>query len=271
MEGIWDKVYDLGALYGLKIISAVAILVLGRLVVGIFTSVIGRLMKNSKTDPTLMKFIISISKVALMTFIAIAALGSLGVQTASFVAVIGAAGLAVGFALQGSLANFASGVMLIIFRPYKGGDYVEAGGTSGSVESIQIFNTVLKTPDNKLVIIPNSKITGDMITNYSAMDKRRIDMVFGIGYGDDIRAAKRILDEIISGDERILKDPAPVVAVLELGDSSVNFAVRPWVKTSDYWSVYFDLTEKVKLTFDSRGISIPFPQRDVHIHQVSAA
>lgn len=271
MEGIWDKIYSLGALYGLKIISAIAILILGRLAVGIFTSIIGRLMKNSKMDPTLMKFIISMSKVALMTFVVIAALGSLGVQTASFVAVIGAAGLAVGFALQGSLANFASGVMLIIFRPFKGGDYVEAGGTSGSVESIQIFNTVLKTPDNKLVIVPNSKITGDKITNYSAMDKRRIDMVFGIGYGDDIRVAKSILDEIITADERILKDPAPVVAVLELGDSSVNFAVRPWVKTSDYWSVYFDLTEKVKLTFDSRGISIPFPQRDVHLHQVTTA
>jgi small conductance mechanosensitive channel len=206
-----------------------------------------------------------------MTFIIISALGALGVQTASFIAIIGAAGLAVGFALQGSLANFASGVMLIIFRPFKSGDYVEAGGTSGSVEAIQIFNTTLKTPDNKKVIVPNSQITGDKIVNYSAMDKRRIDLVFGIGYDDNIRQAKEILEKIITEDSRILKDPAPVIAVLELGDSSVNFAVRPWVNTADYWAVYFDITEKVKLTFDENNISIPYPQTDVHIHQVTAA
>jgi len=271
LENLWDQLYGFGVVYGTKIIGAIAILVLGRIGVGIFTSVISRLMIKSKVDVTLSKFVINISKIALMTFIIISALGALGVQTASFIAIIGAAGLAVGFALQGSLANFASGVMLIIFRPFKGGDYVEAGGTSGSVESIQIFNTTLKTPDNKMVIVPNSQITGDKIVNYSAMERRRIDMVFGIGYDDSIKRAKEILERIISGDERILKDPAPVIAVLELGDSSVNFAVRPWVNTSDYWAVYFDITEKVKLAFDENNISIPFPQRDVHIHQVSAA
>jgi len=271
LENLWNGLYTFGAQYGMKIIGAIAILVLGRIGVGIFTSIIGRLMKKGKVDDTLSKFVINISKIALMTFVIISALGALGIQTASFIAIIGAAGLAVGFALQSSLANFASGVMLIIFKPFKSGDYVEAGGTSGSVEAIQIFNTTLKTPDNRMVIVPNSQITGDKIINYSAMDKRRIDLVFGIGYDDDIRTAKEILEKIIADDKRILKDPAPVVAVLELADSSVNFAVRPWVKTSDYWSVYFDITEKVKLTFDEKRISIPFPQRDVHIHQVGAA
>ena len=160
--------------------------------------------------------------------------------------------------------------MLIIFRPFKAGDYVEAGGSAGSVEAISIFNTVLKTPDNCKVIIPNSKVTGDNIVNYSAMEMRRIDLVFGIGYGDNLRLAKETLNEIIAADSRILKDPEPTVAVLELADSSVNFAVRPWVKTADYWAVYFDLTEKIKLTFDQKGISIPFPQTDVHVHQVVA-
>lgn len=271
MENLWNQLYTFGALYGTKIIGAIAILVLGRIGVGIFTSIVGRLMKKAKVDPTLTKFITSMSKIALMTFVIISALGALGVQTASFIAIIGAAGLAVGFALQGSLANLASGVMLIIFRPFKSGDYVEAGGTSGSVESVQIFNTTLKTPDNKKVIVPNSQITGDKITNYSAMDKRRIDFVFGIGYDDNIKTAKGILEKIIAEDNRILKDPAPVIAVLELGESSVNFAVRPWVNTADYWPVYFDITEKVKLTFDENNISIPYPQSDVHIHQVTAA
>jgi small conductance mechanosensitive channel len=203
-----------------------------------------------------------------MTFVIVAAIGTLGVQTTSFVAVLGAAGLAVGFALQGSLSNFAAGVMLIVFRPFKAGDYVEAGGTAGSVQEVSIFTTVMKTPDNKKVIIPNSQITGGSITNYSAMETRRVDMVFGIGYGDNIKQAKDTLEQILAADERILKDPAPTIAVSELADSSVNFVVRPWVKTADYWAVYFDLTEKVKLTFDEKGISIPFPQQDVHMHQV---
>jgi small conductance mechanosensitive channel len=192
------------------------------------------------------------------------------VETTSFIAILGAAGLAVGFALQGSLSNFAAGVMLIIFRPFKSGDFIEAGGTIGVVEAIQIFNTVLRTPDNKMVIVPNSNITGGNITNYSAKEDRRIDMVFGIGYDDDLKKAKEILERLISEDSRILKDPAPTVAVSELADSSVNFVVRPWVKTSDYWAVYWDFTEKVKLTFDAEGISIPYPQQDVHMHQVAA-
>jgi small conductance mechanosensitive channel len=267
MEKVWDTLINLGAAYGTKIVGAILILIIGRIVVKIIARVIRKLMQRSNTDETLTKFVVSLSRIALMTFVFIAAIGTLGVQTASFVAVIGAAGLAIGFALQGSLSNFASGVMLIIFRPFKAGDYVEAGGSSGSVEAIQIFNTIMKTPDNKKVIIPNSQVTGGSITNYSAMDTRRIDMVFGIGYDDDIKKAKETLEQIVNADSRILKDPAPTIAVSELADSSVNFIVRPWVKTADYWGVYFDLLEKVKLTFDEKGISIPFPQTDVHLFQ----
>lgn len=267
MEKILDTLADLATRYGAKIVGAILILIIGRIVVGIIANIIGKLMQRSNADPTLTKFVVSLTRIALMTFVFIAAIGTLGVQTASFVAVIGAAGLAIGFALQGSLANFASGVMLIIFRPFKAGDYVEAGGTAGSVEAIHIFNTIMKTPDNKKVIMPNSQVTGGSITNYSAMDTRRVDLVFGIGYNDDIRKAKDVLQQIVNEDSRVLKDPAPTIAVSELADSSVNFVVRPWVKTADYWGVYFDLTEKVKLSFDEKGISIPFPQNDVHLYQ----
>ena len=271
MEQVWDKLYDWATLYGLKIIGAIAIIVIGRIVAGIIASIVKKLLRKSNTDETLSGFLVSMTRIALMTFIFIAALGTLGVQTASFVAILGAAGLAVGFALQGSLSNFAAGVMIMIFRPFTKGDYVEAGGTAGSVQGVRLFSTVLHTPDNKKVIVPNSKITGDNIINYSAQENRRVDLVFGIGYGDDIKLAKDTLVQILDEDPRVLKDPAPTVAVSELADSSVNFVVRPWVKTADYWAVYFDITEKVKLTFDQKGISIPFPQQDVHMHQVTAA
>jgi small conductance mechanosensitive channel len=266
MEGIYDKLTEWGALYGTRVIGAIAILVIGRIATGILSGIVRRLLNRANVDITLTKFLVSLTRIGLLTFIIVAAVSTLGVETTSFIAVLGAAGLAVGFALQGSLSNFASGVMLVIFRPFKAGDYVEAGGSAGVVEEVRIFNTVLKTPDNKKVIIPNSKITGDNIVNYSAKEMRRIDLVFGIGYGDDIRKAKQVLQQILAADERILTDPAPTIGVLELGDSSVNFAVRPWVKTADYWAVYFDLTEKVKLTFDEQSISIPFPQRDVHTY-----
>lgn len=269
MEDIWTVLVDWAKAYGWNVIGAIAILFFGRIVVGILTGVFKRLMTKAEVDQTLAKFVSSITKIALMTFVIIAALGTLGVQTASFVAIIGAAGLAVGFALQGSLSNFASGVMLIIFRPFKAGDYIEGGGTAGVVESIQIFNTILKTPDNKQVIVPNSGMTGGNIINYSAKEIRRVDLVFGIGYGDDIKAAKETLEKIVKGHKLVLQDPAPTIAVSELGDSSVNFVVRPWVKTPDYWTVVFDITEEVKLTFDKQGISIPFPQRDIHVHNVA--
>jgi small conductance mechanosensitive channel len=267
VETIINQISELATAYGMRILGALAILIIGRILIGIIVGIVRRLLVKSKTDDTLVKFLASLTKIFLLVFVVLAALGTLGVQTASFVAVIGAAGLAIGFALQGSLANFAAGVMLIIFRPYKAGDYIEAGGTAGSVEEIGIFHTLFKTPDNKEVIVPNSKITSDNITNYSAKETRRLDLVFGIGYGDDIKKAKEVLGRLLSEDERVLKDPAPTIAVLELGDSSVNFAVRPWCKTSDYWGLYFDLTERVKLAFDAEGVSIPFPQRDVHLFQ----
>ncbi|MBN2321156.1 MAG: mechanosensitive ion channel [Acidobacteria bacterium] len=267
MEKVWNTVQT----SGFNIIAAVVILIVGRILVGIIAGVIQRQMVKRKAEDTLTKFLVSLTRIGLMTFVVIAAIRQLGVETNSFVAIIGAAGLAVGFALQGTLANFAAGVMLIIFKPFKVGDYVEGGGSAGTVDAVQIFNTIFKTPDNKKVIIPNSKLTGDNITNYSAMEQRRIDMVFGIGYDDDIKKAKATLERIIGEDERILKDPAPTVAVSELGDSSINFVVRPWVKTADYWAVYFDVTEKVKLTFDAEGISIPFPQRDIHMYQEEKA
>lgn len=265
MQEYLDVIKDWAALYGLKVVGAIAIFIIGRLVIRVIARALRGVLERTGTDPTLAKFLIALTRIALLTFVIIAALGTLGVETASFIAIIGAAGLAVGFALQGSLANFASGVMLIIFRPLKVGDYVEAGGAAGSVEEVHIFNTILRSPDNRKIIVPNSKITSDTITNYSANEKRRIDLVFGIGYGDDIKKAKDILVALCKEDSRILDDPATTVAVSELGDSSVNFVCRPWVKTADYWAVYFDLTEKVKLTFDREGISIPFPQRDVHL------
>ena len=205
----------------------------------------------------------------MLLVVIIASLNQLGVDTTSLIALIGAAGLAVGLALQGTLQNFAAGVMLIIFRPFKTGDFVEAGGCAGIVENVSIFNTVMRTGDNKEVTIPNGAIYGGTITNYSAKPTRRVDLVFGIGYDDDIKKAKAILEQLMNDDERILSDPAPLVAVGELADSSVNFNVRPWVNSADYWGVYFDLTENVKLAFDAAGISIPYPQMDVHSQKVA--
>jgi small conductance mechanosensitive channel len=225
------------------------------------------MMEKREIDALLASFMSNIAYITLVAFVVIAALGQLGIQTTSFIAIIGAAGLAIGLSLQSSLSNFASGVMIIAFRPFKVGDFVEAGGVSGVVEGIQIFSTQMRTGDNKAIIVPNSNITGGNITNYSAKDTRRVDMVFGIGYDDDIKKAKDILSKLMEDDERILKDPEPLVAVSELADSSVNFVVRPWVKAEDYWSVMFDYTETVKLTFDKEGISIPYPQQDVHLHK----
>jgi len=270
-QSTWESVNGFITAYGFKVIGAILIFIIGRIVIGIISSAIRKVMKRSDVDETLTKFIISLTRMALLTLLIIIIIDKLGVETTSFAAVIAAAGLAIGLALQGSLSNFAAGVMLMIFRPFKAGDYVEAGGSAGAVESVQIFVTVLNTPDNKKVIIPNSQITGGNITNFSAHDTRRVDMVFGIGYGDDIKKAKDILNRILSEDDRVLKDPAPTVAVSELADSSVNFVVRPWVKTSDYWGMYFDTHQKVKETFDAEGISIPFPQRDIHMFQDDAA
>jgi small conductance mechanosensitive channel len=267
MEQVMVKLQEWIALYGLKVIAAVAILIIGRYVAIGIRAVVRRLLQKSHVDEMLISFITSLTYVAMMAFIIIAAIGQLGVQTASFVAVIGAAGLAIGLALQGSLANFAAGVLMIIFKPIKVGDYIEAGGASGTVEEIGIFTTELKTPDNKKVILPNSKITGDNIVNYTAKDQRRVDIVAGVSYNDNLDKVRKVLEQILSQDDRVLKDPAPTITVLELADSSVNFAVRPWVKTEDYWDVFFATQEKIKKRFDAEGISIPFPQQDVHIYR----
>jgi small conductance mechanosensitive channel len=226
------------------------------------------IMERRNVDALLASFMSNIAYVALVAFVIIAALSHLGIQTTSFIAIIGAAGLAIGLSLQNSLSNFASGVMIIAFRPFKVGDFIEAGGISGVVEGIQIFSTQMRTGDNKAIIVPNSNITGGNITNYSTKDTRRVDMVFGIGYNDDLKKAKELLMELVQSDKRILKEPEPLVAVSELADSSVNFVVRPWTKKEDYSAVKFDFTEAVKLRFDEEGISIPYPQQDVHVHTI---
>jgi small conductance mechanosensitive channel len=253
--------------WGLNILFALLIFIVGKYLVGVITRLVKKLMEKAHMDKILVNFIGSIIKTVLLLFVVIAALDQLGVNTTSLIALIGAAGLAIGLALQGSLQNLASGVMLIVFRPFRDGDFVEAGGTMGVVEEIGIFTTKMRTGDNKEVIVPNGQIFGGIITNYSKRDTRRVDMVFGIGYGDDILKAKEVITGIIEADERILKDPAPLIAVGELADSSVNFNVRPWVKSGDYWGVYFDLNEKIKMAFDKNGISIPFPQMDVHLEK----
>jgi small conductance mechanosensitive channel len=259
------------ALYGLKIIAAIVIFVVGRWVARALRNVIKKMMAKSDVDETLISFVGNLTYITLLAFVIIAALNQLGIQTTSFIAVIGAAGLAIGLALQGSLANFAAGVLMIIFRPFTAGDYIEGAGVAGVVEEIHIFATQLKTPDNKTIIVPNAKMMGDNITNYSTKDTRRVDMVIGVGYGDDLKKVREILEDILAKDDRILEDPAPTIGVLELGDNSVNFAVRPWVKTEDYWGAYFDVTETVKRRFDEEGISIPYPQRDVHLYEYKEA
>ena len=265
------KGYELGTQFGVKILAALAIFIIGRWVVRYIKKLILRVMEKRDVDPTLIKFVANLAYVALLTFVIIAALGMLGIQTTSFIAVLGAAGLAVGLALQGSLSNFAAGVLMIIFRPFKVGDFIEGAGVVGVVEEIQIFTTQLITPDNKTIIIPNAKLTADNIVNFTAKGTRRADMVFGIGYEDDIDKARNIISEILSNEERILKDPPPQVAVSELADSSVNFVARPWVNAGDYWGVVFDVTEAVKKRFDAEGVGIPFPQRDVHLYEHKAA
>ena len=250
--------------WAINIVLALVIFIVGRIVVNIITSIVRTLLDRADMDDILIDFISSILRTALLLFVIIAALDQLGVDTTSLIALLGAAGLAVGLALQGSLQNFASGVMLIVFRPFKAGDFVEAGGVSGVVEKISIFSTMMRTGDNREIIVPNGSIYGGTITNFSARATRRIDMVFGIGYDDDLKKAQEILRNISDNDDRILKDPEVTIAVSELADSSVNFVVRPWVNSADYWAVKFDFTEKVKLTFDEQGISIPYPQMDVH-------
>jgi small conductance mechanosensitive channel len=264
---IVEMIKEVLALYGMKVVAAIAVVIIGRFVAKLAQKIIEKMMERAKQEQTLISFVSHLVYAALMAFVIIAALGKLGIQTASFVAILGAAGLAIGLALQGSLANFAAGVLMIIFKPFKVGDFIEGGGVAGVVEVIDIFTTQLKSPDNKQIIVPNAQMTGGNIVNYSSKGTRRVDLTAGIGYGDDIDKARGILEGIVAADERVLKDPTPTIAVSELGDSSVNFVVRPWVNTPDYWDVYFSMTEAIKKQFDANDISIPFPQRDVHLYE----
>ncbi|MDX1699829.1 MAG: mechanosensitive ion channel [Melioribacteraceae bacterium] len=267
MENYLKMVQDYLATYGIQVIEAVIILIVGLWIAKLITKGFNKALTNKGTDATLTKFFTAMVRIALITFVVIAAIDQAGIETMSFVAVLGGAGLAIGLALQGSLSNFASGVMLIIFKPIKVGDYIEGGGISGVVNEIGIFVTVLISPDNKVIYVPNTKLASDNIINYSQNETRRVDMVFGIGYSDDINKARDTINEVLKENQNILTNPAPKVSVLELADSSVNFAVRPWCKTEHYWDVYFDITEKIKKRFDAESIEIPFPQTDVHVHQ----
>lgn len=267
MQQFVEKAIEWASNSGISLITALLIFVFGIWVAKIFRGVTRRVLNKREVEPTLVKFGTNILYAILVIFVVTAALNNLGIQTTSIIAVLGAAGLAIGLALQSSLANFAAGVMILIFHPFRVGDFIEGGGVMGSVEELGIFVTHLKTPDNKSIFVPNGNLAGNNLTNFTRNDRRRMDLVVGVGYGEDVRKVREVLQGIISEDDRILKDPAPVVAVLELADSSVNFAMRPWVPTSEYWNIYWDLMEKIKLRLDEENIEIPFPQRDVHLHQ----
>ena len=268
--GLAGKVQELGTDFGIKALVAIVIFYVGRIIARMVSNGVRKLMVSQEVDKILQSFVSNLIYWALMTFVIIAAINQLGVQTTSLIAIMGAAGLAVGLALQGSLSNFAAGVLIVMFRPYKVGDFIEAAGVSGAVVQVQILTTILKTGDNKQIVVPNSAIMGSIITNYSANETRRVDLTVGVSYDDDLDKVRATIQELIDADERILEDPACQIAVAELADSSVNFAVRSWVKTGDYWGVYFDLTEAIKKRFDEEGISFPFPQQDVHLYQQTA-
>lgn len=255
-----------GLEFGVKILVAIVIFYVGRLVARMLTNTLHKLMQKQEVDKILETFVCNLAYWLVMLFVIIASINHIGIETTSLIAVMGAAGLAIGLALQGSLSNFAAGVLIVIFRPYRVGDFVEAAGVSGTILQVQILTTMMKTPDNKEIIVPNSQIMGSIITNYSANDTRRVDMTIGVSYSDDLDKVRKIIRELVDADDRILKDPACLIAVSELADSSVNFVVRPWVKTENYWAVKFELTEAIKKRFDLDDISIPFPQRDVHLY-----
>ena len=258
---------DLTRDHGPKLLLAIVTLLIGLWIIKIITRFTKKGLKKSKIDDSLGSFLASMFSIVLKILLVISVAGMIGIQMTSFIAILGAAGLAVGMALSGTLQNFAGGVMILIFKPFKVGDYIEAQGHSGIVNEIQIFNTLLRTPDNKKIIIPNGGLSTGSMVNYTSEETRRVDIVFGIGYADDIDKAKGILQAIIDSNDLILSDPEPFLGVIELGDSSVNIVVRVWSKTSDYWNVYFYMQETVKKTFDKEGVSIPFPQRDVHLYQ----
>jgi small conductance mechanosensitive channel len=256
--------------WGLRVVGAVAVLLIGRGAARWLRSAVRKTMERREADPTLVPFICGLVYWLVLLLVVVAVLGLFGIPTASFVAVLGAAGLAVGLALQGTLSSFAGGVMLLVFRPFKAGDLVEVAGSLGKVQEVGIFSTVLHTPDNVRIVIPNSSVFGQVIKNFTANDRRRIDLVVGVSYDDDLERARQTIDRVIRSDDRVLGDPAPVVAVSEMADSSVNFVVRPWCRTEDYWDVRWDLTRRLKEELEAAGCSIPYPQRDVHVFQTAA-
>jgi len=265
MQAATDQLGVFITTYGLKIIGAIIILILGRIAAGIGRGIVRRMLEKAKSDAAIISFVCSLTYILILTFAVLAAVAKFGIQTASFVAILGAAGFAIGFALQGSLANFAAGVLILILRPFRTGDYIEAAGVAGTVKEIQLFTTILSTPDNIKIMVPNGKILGDVIRNISGYDTRRVDLVIGIGYSSSIQKAYEVIGKVISEDKRVLTDPAPQIAVSELADSSVNFVVRPWVNRNDYWGVKFDLTRNIKEALDENNIEIPFPQCAVHM------
>tara|TARA_E500000331_G_scaffold30412_1_gene25538 strand:- start:726 stop:1535 length:810 start_codon:yes stop_codon:yes gene_type:complete len=258
---------SLAITYGIRVVSAIVALIVGLYVVGIMVKVIGKVLDQSNTDPSLTSFIRSLVSILLKVMVYITAIGMLGVEMTSFIAILGAAGLAVGMALSGTLQNFAGGVMILLFKPYKVGDVIEAQGYVGSVKEIQIFTSILTTPDNKTVLIPNGPLATGSLINFSTQDTRRVDWTIGIAYGDDLDKAYKVIKGFIGEDDRILKDPEPFMALSALADSSVNIVVRVWVNSPDYWGVFFDMNEKVYRSFDKEGLGIPFPQMDVHLHK----
>jgi len=266
-----EQIYELAIRYGLQLLLALVTLIIGLWVIKIINNIIRRRMEKSKLDETLRSFLLPIFSILLKILLIISVISMVGVEMTSFIAILAAAGFAIGMALSGSLQNFAGGIMIVLFKPFKVGDAIEAQGHMGTVREIQIFNTILKTPDNKTIIIPNGGLSTGSITNFSVEPRRRVDFTFGIGYDDDIDKARKVLKGLIDADERILKDPEPVIVVSALGDSSVNFTVRVWAEAANYWDIYFEMTENVKKAFDENDISIPFPQSDVHIYQIIIA
>lgn len=266
-EQIMNQFIDLTLNYGPKLVAAIVVLIVGSWVVKGITKGIEKAMAKSKMDESLRPFLLGMANMLLKVMLVISVLGMLGIEMTSFVAVLGAAGLAVGMALSGTLQNFAGGVMILLFKPFKKGHYIEAQGYSGTVSEIQIFNTILKTPDNKTIIIPNGGLSTGSMINYSAEKLRRVDWTVGVGYGDDLTKARAVIKAMCDADDRILQDPELFIGVAELADSSVNFAVRAWVKAEDYWGVFFDMNENIYNTFNKEGLNIPFPQMDVHIHK----
>jgi small conductance mechanosensitive channel len=265
METIVEKLTEFATVYGIKVIGAILILIIGRIMAGILRKAVRKILTRTNTDASIISFVGSLVYVLVIVFVIIAVLQKFGVETASLVAVLGAATFAIGFALQGSLSNFAAGVMILVFRPYKVDDFIDAAGVAGSVKEIKLFTTILASPDNIKIIVPNSKVFGDIIKNITAYDTRRVSVEVGISYRAPIQKAIDVIMSLVKEDTRILHDPAPMIAVTALADSSVNLVVRPWVKKEDYWDVFFDLNRKIKEGLDEAGVEIPFPQRVVHL------